>query len=539
LTDRSRLCGSRTALVLLFAASFTMLSATPAARAAFPGANGRIAFGGQALGAGIRTVNPDGSGDTQVTTFGSSPRWSPDGRRIVFEKYTPASPVGTTDIYVVNADGTGVMQMTSDGKSTRPSWTPDGRIGFTSQRDGAQDIYIMDADGGNEQRITQGGYFWSPVWSPDGQRIATFGLVQPFNGHGLFVMNADGNGISQPLAQTGGSPYAGFQHLDWSPNSQQLVYDEQPSANNKIVWKINRDGGGQTQLAAFRDQSPSWSPDGTKIAFTHETFSTVCNPNCETVSTYDVWAMNPDGSSPAQVTAGNHGWYEGTSWQPLSKAPHPRPGGATPVRISLVPAFANCTVPNSTHVAPLAQPSCAPPVQESSQLTTSSNGGQSAVARLDVQVGNPATPANEADVRISANVTDVRCASASVPGCTTAGGDYGGKTLFSSVLRITDRRTGPGGVSGTIGDFRFDVPVDCVPTPADPLSGSACNVDTTANSLLPGFALEGQRAVISTYTFRLLDQGPDGTITPPSGSCPPSCRSGDESSYLTQGVFAP
>src|SRR5215218_5849105 len=53
----------------------------------------------------------------------------------------------------------------------------------------------------------------------------------------------------------------------------------------------------------------------------------------------------------------------------LASASHVRPKGATPLRASLVPAFKQCTAANRTHGAPLAFPSCAPPVQTSNYLT--------------------------------------------------------------------------------------------------------------------------------------------------------------------------
>ena len=84
---------------------------------------------------------------------------------------------------------------------------------------------------------------------------------------------------------------------------------------------------------------------------------------------------------------------------------YPRPGGATPLRVPLVPEFSKCTNPDTTHVAPLASGSCSNPALESALLTTSSQGRGGAFARLDVQPGNPVTPADEADVAIAASAT--------------------------------------------------------------------------------------------------------------------------------------
>src|SRR5688572_31897628 len=77
----------------------------------------------------------------------------------------------------------------------------------------------------------------------------------------------------------------------------------------------------------------------------------------------------------------------------FASATHPRPKGATPLRVSLVPAYQACTTPNRTHGPPLAFPSCNPPVQASPNLTTGTpdaNGAPAngvAWAKLDVVAG--------------------------------------------------------------------------------------------------------------------------------------------------------
>ena len=93
---------------------------------------------------------------------------------------------------------------------------------------------------------------------------------------------------------------------------------------------------------------------------------------------------------------------------------YPRPKSASPVQVSLVPAYEQCTAPNRTHGPPLAFPSCAPPTRSSAlELGTPDSNGAGARSagsvRLDVQVGAPGPP-EDSDVRIAASLTDVRCA---------------------------------------------------------------------------------------------------------------------------------
>jgi predicted acyl esterase len=212
---------------------------------------------------------------------------------------------------------------------------------------------------------------------------------------------------------------------------------------------------------------------------------------------------------------------------PTGPTAYPRPGGATPLLVSLVPAFAECTSPDSTHVPPLSFGSCSSPGLESSLLTTSSVGRGSGSVRLDARVGNPSTPADEADLAIRFGATDVRNAA--------GGSDYTGKVILSSLLRLTDRDSAAG--SATVQDFRFGVPVDCAAS-SDPAVGATCGITTTADTLVPGFAREGSRSVISAFSVEVLDAGADGDVGP-SSACPPTCGTGDESTFLRQGVFTP
>jgi hypothetical protein len=169
-----------------------------------------------------------------------------------------------------------------------------------------------------------------------------------------------------------------------------------------------------------------------------------------------------------------------------ARSGYPRPKAASPLRVALVPAYEPCTAPNRTHGPPLVFGSCAPPQQSSTALTvgTPDANGQAAVSigylRLRTLAGNPATPADEADVTVSASITDVREAG------TLA--DYTGELTASLSARLTDR-DGP----ATVEDFPFDIAIPCADTPT--ADGGACSVATTFDAVLPGAVTEGRRAV--------------------------------------------
>jgi hypothetical protein len=122
-------------------------------------------------------------------------------------------------------------------------------------------------------------------------------------------------------------------------------------------------------------------------------------------------------------------------------AGYPRPVSAAPVRVSLVPAYQACAAPNRTHGPPLASPSCTPPAQASDQLTfgTHDANGKPAAStgyvRLGVTTGNPATEADEGDVRLQVSLTDVRHLGDL--------SDYTGELEANLGIRLTDTHNGP------------------------------------------------------------------------------------------------
>jgi len=129
---------------------------------------GRIAFVSDRGGSPqIYVMRRDGSGIKRITfdgTYNTSPNWSPKGDRIVF-----ASRRGTNQICIMNTDGTGLTQLTTQGNNEDPSFSPDGRyITFSSDRDGLKGIYIMRANGESQKRITPRSIrAFSPRWSPN------------------------------------------------------------------------------------------------------------------------------------------------------------------------------------------------------------------------------------------------------------------------------------------------------------------------------------------------------------------------------------
>ncbi len=214
------------------------------------------------------------------------------------------------------------------------------------------------------------------------------------------------------------------------------------------------------------------------------------------------------------------------SWFVPSSPGYPRPKGATPTRVSLVPAYNQCTTGNRTHGPPLAFASCNPPGLASGQLTVGSPDANGAPAKMDgfvkvvAIVGNAATPADEADGRFIVSVTDVRRNTAGLP-------DYTGQLQLETTIRTTDRDNGPS-LFATGQDTPFKVTVPCTAT-ADTTVGSTCSVNTTADAVSGAGAIkEGRRSIWQLGQMRVNDGGADGVASTAPNTL-----------FATQGIFVP
>jgi TolB protein len=184
-------------------------------RLAFHRAFGRISNDGIDH-AGIYVMRLDGSHVRRVslpptrTAYDDQPQWSPDGKRIVFQRRNAsARPRGRRAVFVVNADGTRLRRLTpwrmnaGDG----PDWSPDGsRILFRSPDDGSflnSNLYTIRPDGKDLTRVTNvppTTTLYSASWSPDGASI-TLGMMGVEGEADVYTMRADGTGVT-PLTRT-------------------------------------------------------------------------------------------------------------------------------------------------------------------------------------------------------------------------------------------------------------------------------------------------------------------------------------------------
>jgi eukaryotic-like serine/threonine-protein kinase len=218
--------------------------------------------------------------------------WTPDGRIV----YTSNAGSNPADIWIMNADGTGQRQLTTDEHGDfAPAISPDGRhIVFVSNRTGMPNLWLMDIDGSNQRQLTSGGEDYMPVFTADGQwvvfaswdpgkivicKVSVNGgdpiqLTDRFTSNP--VVSPDGNmiacfyGDEQPgappriaLLPIGGGQFArtfelpltaNFNSIRWSIDRRALTYiDTRGGISN--IWSQPLDGGAPRQLTNFNDQA--------------------------------------------------------------------------------------------------------------------------------------------------------------------------------------------------------------------------------------------------------------------------------------------
>jgi TolB protein len=194
--------------------------------------------------------------------------FSPDGMRILFVAITLSGTQGNLDIATILADGGGLKTVFAGtgGLSHQdwPSWSPDGRrFAFSSTHEGNQEIYVANADGSGIVRVTSSpGIDAHPCWSPDGRSITI--ATDRWGGLELAAVRPDGSGLTRLTRSPGLDDYPAY-----SPDGRRLAFVSNRDGQFEIYVANAADGSNPVNLSRhpLRDSFPAWTPDGRGVTF--------------------------------------------------------------------------------------------------------------------------------------------------------------------------------------------------------------------------------------------------------------------------------
>jgi dipeptidyl aminopeptidase/acylaminoacyl peptidase len=227
------------------------------------------------LAGDIYVVNADGSG-LRLVTKGGGPKWSPDGKRLAFHRYTQGTygPL-FGEVWASNADGSAARRVAVDGLD--PAWAPDGsRIAFGGATDGITNVTAVALDGSGRRQITNNpAYACQPEVSPDGKIIAFIALAE---GDVFRLEVIDWEGESAPRALTSGVPRLEA-NPSWSPDGRVIAIERDPDGDPHyasivgdvpdtqppFVVLVKADGSGEVRLTpdgTYSEADPAFAPRG-------------------------------------------------------------------------------------------------------------------------------------------------------------------------------------------------------------------------------------------------------------------------------------
>ena len=259
------------ARVGLLGAGLLLTFCAASASGAPGGGPGRLVFATSGDGVSgrleIAAVRPDGRGMTRLTRHtpsGAAPRWTRDGRRIMFVTWDSLTDRG--GYWQMRSDGTKASQLPGDPNVNWPP-SPSGRLAAVAGRRG---IAIVTATGRRIRtlpfRLRATEFFDGPLaWTGDERRIAVNVVDEDAGTMRVFVLRVDGKAPPRALTPKDRYEYA----LSWSPDGRSLAVDTAGSGEYTTIVRVPADGGRRRLLAfdAAASGEHAWSSDSTRLAY--------------------------------------------------------------------------------------------------------------------------------------------------------------------------------------------------------------------------------------------------------------------------------
>ena len=234
--------------------------------------------------------------------FGFPPAYANPKGTIAFlsNRNNPDKPGWRTAIYLINADGANERLWLENPEGfSDMAWSPNGKLVALAQYDANRrsHIFVKDLRTGQQKNITAQWAGWrrsfgGPSWSPDGKWLAVTCSQLDVVHTDVCRMTADGDQL-QILTRDAQRNHGS---ASWFPHNDKIAFTSAAQ-----IFVMDRNGGNRVRLSQREDvvdQSPAWSPDGTKIAFYSNRDAQNPRRGIET----DIYVMNADGSNVVRLT---------------------------------------------------------------------------------------------------------------------------------------------------------------------------------------------------------------------------------------------
>jgi len=249
----------------------------------------------------IYTMSPDGSEVVQITADGTDnrePDWAPNGSQIAFKSTRNeegTNPEGDFEIFIMQADGSNVRQLTHDSRDDRhPVFSAGGKTVYyvSMTAEGHFQLYSVGVKGGAAKQLTEMvGGVKMPAVSSDGRWLLfqTDGGSETNDTQEIYKMRPDGRELTRLTNNTAHDKVPHF-----SPDGNYITFQSKRDGDYE-VYRMKADGSEQTRLTRVegKDKRTGWSPDGKRISF-----------QSTRTGHWEIYTMNPDGSDQRQLTSG-------------------------------------------------------------------------------------------------------------------------------------------------------------------------------------------------------------------------------------------